>query len=91
MAVNNGSVPFERVKDMATRIVASWCLLDQDKNHTVTNFDSWDPLGKGEHIDVRADHYKCVRELSSEAERLSLIGLSLTGSSERLARPRPSC
>lgn len=43
---------------MATRIVASWYLLDQDQGFLAPNFDSWDPLGKGEHVDVRAEHAK---------------------------------
>ena len=30
-AVNNGSVPIERLDDMATRILAGWYLLEQDK------------------------------------------------------------
>lgn len=47
---------------MATRILASWYLLGQDSDYPATNFDSWDPLGKGEHVDVRANHRECVRE-----------------------------
>jgi beta-glucosidase-like glycosyl hydrolase len=61
LAVNNGSVPLDRVKDMAVRILSSWFLLEQDRDFPATNFDSWDPLGKGEHIDVRADHHEYVR------------------------------
>ena len=31
--VNNGTIPASRVDDMATRILASWYLLGQDKNY----------------------------------------------------------
>lgn len=31
--VDNGTIPESRLTDMATRIVASWYLLDQDENY----------------------------------------------------------
>jgi len=40
-AVLNGSVPLERLDDMALRIVATWYQMGQDTNHTAPNFSSW--------------------------------------------------
>lgn len=48
-AVLNGSVPVERLNDMATRIVASWYQVGQDKwKDRGPNFSSWtnDRIGK---------------------------------------------
>jgi len=39
-AVLNGSVPLERLNDMATRVVATWYQFGQDKNFPPPNFSS---------------------------------------------------
>lgn len=43
MAVNNGSVAASRLEDMATRVLAGWYLLGQDKpSYPKPNFDAFD-------------------------------------------------
>ncbi|KAL7416237.1 glycoside hydrolase superfamily [Mrakia frigida] len=66
-AVNNGSVPLSRVTDMATRVLASWFLLGQDKNFPATNFNGWnltDPATNS-HVNVQGDHYKLIRQIAA--------------------------
>ena len=41
LAVLNGSVPMERINDMATRIIAAWYQLGQDTWTEGPNFSSW--------------------------------------------------
>ncbi len=59
-SVKNGSVPIQRLDDMAHRIAAAWFLLGQDKNYTEVNFDAFRPFApeNNSHVDVQADHYK---------------------------------
>ncbi|KAI1196321.1 glycoside hydrolase superfamily [Nemania serpens] len=50
-AVLNGSVPLDRINDMATRIVAAWYQMGQDDktkyDHNGPNFSSWTDEEKG--------------------------------------------
>ncbi|TIC62413.1 glycoside hydrolase family 3 protein [Wallemia mellicola] len=67
-AVANGTVPEERVNDMATRIVAAWYLLGQDEeDYPEVNFnffDENDPT-RGPVRDVKHDHASLIKELGS--------------------------
>ncbi|KAG9086826.1 hypothetical protein FS749_003342 [Ceratobasidium sp. UAMH 11750] len=65
--VQNGTIPEERVTDMAERIVAAWYLLGQDKDFPPVNFDAFRPLAaeNNSHVDVQDDHYKLVREIGA--------------------------
>ncbi|KAG8715739.1 hypothetical protein FRC09_016349 [Ceratobasidium sp. 395] len=65
--VQNGTIPEERVTDMAGRIVAAWYLLGQDKNFPPVNFDAFRPLAQenNSHVDVTGDHYELVREMGA--------------------------
>lgn len=47
-AINNGSVPLSRLDDMATRIIASWYQMGQDKNYPAP--------GVGMPLDLYAPH-----------------------------------
>ncbi|TIA90228.1 hypothetical protein E3P81_02560 [Wallemia ichthyophaga] len=66
-AVANGTVPEERVDDMATRIVAGWFMLGQDEGeYPPVNFDFF---GKGRENgpvkDVTHDHADLIKEIGS--------------------------
>jgi beta-glucosidase-like glycosyl hydrolase len=66
--VHNGTIPEARVDDMATRILASWYLLEQDSpDYPRTNFNAWKPLDEAtnEHVDVQGNHGKLVREVGA--------------------------
>ena len=78
----NGSVPLDRLNDMATRIVATWYQLGQDSGYPPPNFSSntrqrTGPLYPGalfspsgvvnEYVNVQSDHYKIVREIGRDA------------------------
>jgi beta-glucosidase-like glycosyl hydrolase len=66
--VQNQTIPEARVDDMATRILASWYLLEQDSpNYPKTNFNAFKPLDEptNEHIDVQDHHGKIVREIGA--------------------------
>jgi len=55
-------------KISATRILASWYLLEQDSpSYPPTNFDAFNPDSEetNSHVDVQDDHYKLVRKLGS--------------------------
>ncbi|KAH9856097.1 glycoside hydrolase superfamily [Lenzites betulinus] len=65
--VQNGTIDERRVDDMAERILASWYLLEQDKNYPQVSFNAFfmnDPA-TNEHVDVQADHFKVVREIGA--------------------------
>ncbi|CAG7851315.1 Probable beta-glucosidase L; AltName: Full=Beta-D-glucoside glucohydrolase L; AltName: Full=Cellobiase L; AltName: Full=Gentiobiase L; Flags: Precursor [Serendipita indica DSM 11827] len=62
-AVKDGKVKRERLEDMATRIVAAWFALGQDKDYPEVNFDAFTSWGK--HIDVRDDHDKLIRTVGA--------------------------
>ncbi|KAM0350667.1 hypothetical protein ACHAPU_003155 [Fusarium lateritium] len=79
----NGSVPMERLNDMATRIVATWYQFGQDDGFPKVNFDTntkdavgplypaaWpnSPTGVvNKFVAVQADHDKIAREIAQDA------------------------
>ncbi|KDR78168.1 hypothetical protein GALMADRAFT_224540 [Galerina marginata CBS 339.88] len=66
--INNGTIPVNRLDDMATRILASWYFLGQDDpNYPQTSFDTNDPENDitNAHVDVQDDHFTLVRELGA--------------------------
>ncbi|KAL0957550.1 hypothetical protein HGRIS_001337 [Hohenbuehelia grisea] len=66
--VQNGTIPRERLEDMATRILAGWYLLDQDSpSYPPVNFNGNNPAEEAtnEHIDVQADHHTVVRDIGA--------------------------
>ncbi|KAG6041144.1 hypothetical protein E4U41_005868 [Claviceps citrina] len=82
-SVLNGSVPMERLNDMATRIVAAWYQMGQDKNFPETNFDTNTRKRKGllypaavpdspirvvnQFVPVQADHDIIARQVAQDA------------------------
>ncbi|KAH8908632.1 hypothetical protein BR93DRAFT_944200 [Coniochaeta sp. PMI_546] len=81
-SVLNGSVPVDRLNDMATRIVAAWYQMGQDKNYPPPNFSSnthdrtgllypaavISPIGVvNYYVNVQADHYKVARQVAQDA------------------------
>ncbi|KAK3956509.1 glycosyl hydrolase family 3 N terminal domain-containing protein [Pseudoneurospora amorphoporcata] len=82
-AVLNGSVPVDRLNDMATRIVAAWYQFGQDKDFPAVNFHSYvsnekgllypgavpaSPIGKVNwFVDVQADHASVARQIAQDA------------------------
>ncbi|KAJ4367234.1 hypothetical protein N0V85_009161 [Neurospora sp. IMI 360204] len=82
-AVFNGSVPVDRLNDMATRIVAAWYQFGQDKDFPAVNFHSFvssekgllylgavpaSPIGKVNwFVDVQADHGLVARQVAQDA------------------------
>ncbi|KAA8905769.1 extracellular beta-glucosidase/cellulase BGL3 precursor [Sphaerosporella brunnea] len=98
IAVLNGSVPEWRLDDMATRIMAAYFLLDQDKDYPETNFNSWttDEYGYpnffsqqdykriNQDINVQADHYKVIRDIGAK----SAVLLKNVGGALPLHKPR---
>ncbi|KAL7625673.1 hypothetical protein AAE478_004894 [Parahypoxylon ruwenzoriense] len=84
-SVLNGSVPVDRLNDMATRVVAAWYQLGQDKDYPPPNFsvntaDSEGPLYPGalfspvgvvnEYVNVQADHKVVAKQVAQEAVTL---------------------
>ncbi|PHZ09656.1 glycoside hydrolase family 3 protein [Rhizopus microsporus ATCC 52813] len=63
-AVRAKKVPESRVTDMATRIVAAWYKLGQDKGFPETTLDSFH-LDKAPYVNVQSDHYKLVRTMGA--------------------------
>ncbi|CEG79534.1 hypothetical protein RMATCC62417_13987 [Rhizopus microsporus] len=63
-AVRAKKVPESRVTDMATRIVAAWYKLGQDKGFPKTTLDSFH-LDKAPYVNVQSDHYKLVRTMGA--------------------------
>ena len=68
------------------RILAGWYFLGQDSGYPETNFDAWYPLDdtKNQHIDVRDDHWKIIREIAAA----SIVLLKNTGGALPLRKPR---
>lgn len=82
-SVLNGSVPMDRLNDMATRIVATWYKMGQDKNFPETNFDANTKHRKGlrypaawpdtptevvnQFVPVQADHDIIARQVAQDA------------------------
>ncbi|QRW09292.1 glycoside hydrolase family 3 protein [Ceratobasidium sp. AG-Ba] len=65
--VQTGRVSQARLTDMATRIIAAWYLVGQEKGYPAVNFDSR-TIGSGPlnlHVDVQGDHYKGIREMGA--------------------------
>ncbi|KAG8812312.1 hypothetical protein FRC17_002082, partial [Serendipita sp. 399] len=70
-AVQNGTVPQSRVDDMATRILASWYLLGQDRNYPATNLWSWDFNDpRNQHVNVQGDHASLIRQIGAASHVL---------------------
>ncbi|EAU87685.2 cellulose-binding beta-glucosidase [Coprinopsis cinerea okayama7 len=66
--VENGTIPESRVDDMAIRILAGWYFLEQDSpSFPPVSFDAFKPDDEtlNDHIDVREDHHKLVREMGA--------------------------
>ncbi|CAA7264066.1 unnamed protein product [Cyclocybe aegerita] len=66
--VNDGTIAEALVDDMATRIIASWYLLHQDRpSFPAVNFNAFDLEDDATnlHVDVEEDHHKLVRELGA--------------------------
>ncbi|KAL1980469.1 hypothetical protein VTN96DRAFT_4126 [Rasamsonia emersonii] len=81
-AILNGTVPVERLNDMATRIVATWYKMGQDKEYPLPNFstntqDATGPLYPGalfsptgvvnQFVNVQADHNVVARAVARDA------------------------
>jgi hypothetical protein len=82
-ATLNGSVPMERLNDMATRVVATWYQMGQDQDFPKTNFDTnsddaygplypaaWPDSPTGlvnEFVQVQADHHLVARQVAQDA------------------------
>ncbi|OTB06121.1 glycoside hydrolase family 3 protein [Hypoxylon sp. CI-4A] len=81
-SVLNGSVPVDRLNDMATRIVATWYQLGQDQDYPPPNFSSntADPTGPlypgalispvgvvNEYVNVQGDHKVVAKQVAQEA------------------------
>ena len=81
-SVLNGSVPVDRLNDMATRIAAAWYQMGQDKDYPPPNFSSnthdrtgllypaavLSPIGVvNYYVNVQADHYKVARQVAQDA------------------------
>jgi len=72
-AVNNGSVPVERLDDMATRILGGWYLLGQDdESFPDVNFDAFERNNDelNDYVDVREDHGDLIREIGAASSVL---------------------
>jgi len=70
----------------ARRILAGWYFVGQDSGYPETNFDAWYPLDdtKNEHVDVRGDHWRVVRDIAAA----SIVLLKNTGNALPLKKPR---
>lgn len=81
-SVLNGSVPVDRLNDMATRVVAAWYQMGQDKDYPPPNFSAntddrtgllypaalFSPTGVvNYYVDVQADHYKVALQVAQDA------------------------
>ena len=65
--VNNGSIPENRLDDMATRIIAGWFLLHQDDpTYPPVNFNAFNPVdpATNDRVDVQEDHATYVSNSS---------------------------
>ncbi|KAK4449190.1 family 3 putative glycoside hydrolase, partial [Podospora aff. communis PSN243] len=84
-AVLNGSVPLDRLNDMATRIVASWYKMGQDKNYPRPNFSAntknrddllypgalSGPRGQVNwYVNVQEDHHLIARQVAQDGTTL---------------------
>ncbi|KAG8759897.1 hypothetical protein FRC14_004667 [Serendipita sp. 396] len=70
-AVQNGTVSQSRIDDMATRILAAWYLLGQDKNFPSPNIWSWDFNDpRNQHVNVQGDHAALIRQIGAASHVL---------------------
>ncbi|KNZ75609.1 putative beta-glucosidase L [Termitomyces sp. J132] len=86
-AVHNRMISEDRLKDMATRVLAGWYFLHQDSSSfPAVNFNANNPgdLATNEHIDVQDDHFKIVREIGAA----STVLLKNKNDALPLKRPR---
>lgn len=81
LSIINGTVPEWRLDDAVTRIMAAYYLVGRDQHAVPINFNSWSKdtygfqhayaeVGYGlinQHVDVRADHYKSIREAAAKS------------------------
>ncbi|KAI1328844.1 glycoside hydrolase family 3 protein [Xylariaceae sp. FL0255] len=82
ISVLNGSVPVDRLNDMATRVVAAWYQMGQDSDYPPPNFssntaDATGPLYPGavispygvvnQYVNVQGDHYIIAKQVAQEA------------------------
>ncbi|KAI0080033.1 beta-glucosidase [Panus rudis PR-1116 ss-1] len=65
--VRNGTIPESRVDDMATRILAAWYYLEQDKGYPEVSFNAFHPTdpATNQHIDVQDDHWTSSRQIGA--------------------------
>ncbi|KAJ7274090.1 glycoside hydrolase family 3 protein [Mycena rebaudengoi] len=83
-AVQNGTVPQDRIDNMALRILAAWYLLGQDEGYPAVNFDSRNNnADDDQHVDVQGDHKVLIRELG----QASTVLLKNTKSALPLKKP----
>ncbi|KAF2084274.1 glycoside hydrolase family 3 protein [Saccharata proteae CBS 121410] len=81
-AVLNGTVPLDRLNDMATRILATWYQMGQDQDYPEPNFSSYTSDAKGElypgalispvgvvneFVNVQGDHADVARQIARDA------------------------
>ncbi|CAK7230821.1 hypothetical protein SBRCBS47491_007717 [Sporothrix bragantina] len=81
-AALNGSVPMDRINDMATRVVAAWYQMGQDADFPPPNFSSntdsatgllypgalFSPSGVvNQFVDVQGDHATVARQVATDA------------------------
>ena len=65
-AVYNGSVPQDRLDDMAQRVMAAYYLMGQDQDFPEVNFDSNHIGGENNsHVDVREQHGDLIRKIGA--------------------------
>ncbi|KAI0593086.1 glycoside hydrolase family 3 protein [Biscogniauxia sp. FL1348] len=84
-SVLNGTVPVDRLNDMATRVVAAWYQMGQDRDYPPPNFSSntadregplypgalFSPTGVvNQYVNVQADHWKVAKAVAQEAVTL---------------------
>ncbi|EJD46362.1 beta-glucosidase [Auricularia subglabra TFB-10046 SS5] len=66
--IRDGKMKETRLDDMATRIIAAWFALGQDKGFPDVNFDSFRPRSPAnKHVDVQGEHYKLIREIGAKS------------------------
>ncbi|KAG6868143.1 hypothetical protein C0993_007217 [Termitomyces sp. T159_Od127] len=86
-AVQNQMISEDRLKDMATRVLAGWYLLHQDSSaFPAVNFNANNPddMATNEHLDVQDDHFELVREIGAA----STVLLKNKNGALPLKRPR---
>jgi beta-glucosidase len=64
LSVQNGSVALSRINDMATRVLATWYKLGQDRNYPPLAINSND-IANAPFIDVRGNHKKTIRQIGA--------------------------